>query len=361
MGTSTDPPLGQAMPPAELQHHPAAALFPLMDVDGPEFGDLVRDVQQHGLLQPIVVHEGKILDGRNRNRACQHAGVEPRFVEWAGDSPTSYVLSLNLHRRHLTEDQKAAIVQNARAQLEAEAKERQRLAGVHGNEGGRGRRKTLVANSPQGFASEAAEQPADDDTAASPRPRRAPTTRKRLAELAEVSEHKIRQAERVQTAAPDLAEQVVGGTMPLGEAERRVEAREATSKLDEAIQRYPFLRDVPGHSPARLLEVAATLDAVEEGERTALEDQARRWCDAQRELMPRWQAENEVTRVIDGMLTRLATVNTTVSRHGAAEIAKAVMARIMPDDDVAIIRSALAHLSELDRELAGPMRIRRVK
>jgi ParB-like chromosome segregation protein Spo0J len=80
MRTPTDPPANQpATPPADLEHHPAAALFPLLPVDGPEFGELVNDIGEHGLLQPIVLHEGKILDRRNRYRACQHAGVEPRF------------------------------------------------------------------------------------------------------------------------------------------------------------------------------------------------------------------------------------------------------------------------------------------
>jgi ParB-like chromosome segregation protein Spo0J len=144
METSTDPPADRpASPTAEPEYHPAAALFPLMDMDGPEFGELVADIYEHGLLQSIVLHEGKILDGRNRYRACQHAGFEPRFEEWNGESPTAYVLSLNLHRRHLTDGQRAAIAVEAMERIEAEAREAQRRAGAHGHEGGGGNRKTL--------------------------------------------------------------------------------------------------------------------------------------------------------------------------------------------------------------------------
>jgi hypothetical protein len=98
-------------------------------VDGAEFGELVGDIRAHGLVQPIVRFEGKILDGRNRYRACQHVGVEPRYVEWDGESPTAYVLSLNLHRRHLTDGQRAMIAVEALPLFEAEARERQREAG----------------------------------------------------------------------------------------------------------------------------------------------------------------------------------------------------------------------------------------
>ncbi len=53
MEYSTDPPT--TSPPAELDHHPAANLFPLLEVESPEFGELVRDIREHGLLQAIVL------------------------------------------------------------------------------------------------------------------------------------------------------------------------------------------------------------------------------------------------------------------------------------------------------------------
>ena len=59
-----------------LPHRKSAALFPLMDMDGGDFGELVADIGEHGLLQTIVLPEGRILDGRNATRACRHAGVE---------------------------------------------------------------------------------------------------------------------------------------------------------------------------------------------------------------------------------------------------------------------------------------------
>lgn len=64
----------------EYKWHPAASLFPLLS--GDEFKDLAADILDRGLLNPIVMHGGEVLDGRNRLIACIAAGVEPRFVEW---------------------------------------------------------------------------------------------------------------------------------------------------------------------------------------------------------------------------------------------------------------------------------------
>ena len=75
-----------------------------------EFESLKADIKHNGLFEPIWQHEGKIIDGRNRYQACVETGVTPHFREWDGiGSLTAFVVSLNLHRRHLTESQRGMV------------------------------------------------------------------------------------------------------------------------------------------------------------------------------------------------------------------------------------------------------------
>jgi ParB-like chromosome segregation protein Spo0J len=88
--------------------HPLADAFPL--IEGVEFNQLVADIKANGLIEPIVLLDGRILDGRNRYRACMAAGVEPRFTRFRGDDPAAFVGSANIHRRHLTADDKRDLI-----------------------------------------------------------------------------------------------------------------------------------------------------------------------------------------------------------------------------------------------------------
>ena len=83
-----------------LKFHEYADIFPLMLDE--EFELLKEDIQRFGLLVPITLYEGKILDGRNRYNACKELNIEAKFEEYAGDDPVNYVISENLFRRHLT-------------------------------------------------------------------------------------------------------------------------------------------------------------------------------------------------------------------------------------------------------------------
>jgi len=87
--------------------HPLAQLFPLME--GTAFEALVADIRANGLMNPITLRDDKLLDGRNRHRACAEAGVQPIFDVYDGPDPLAFVLSQNVARRHLDASQRAMI------------------------------------------------------------------------------------------------------------------------------------------------------------------------------------------------------------------------------------------------------------
>jgi protein gp37/ParB-like chromosome segregation protein Spo0J len=90
-----------------MEFHPIAEVWPLLDDDA--LKALAEDIKANGLEHPIVLYEGKVLDGRNRYRACEMAGVEPRYVAYDGNDPVGKAISLNEQRRHLDTSQRALV------------------------------------------------------------------------------------------------------------------------------------------------------------------------------------------------------------------------------------------------------------
>ena len=90
--------------------HPAAEIFPMMAEK--EFADFKKDIDAYGVKEWGTLYRGQVLDGRNRYKACQELGIEMTFCEIDDTEdfdPIAYVLSHNLHRRHLTTGQRADV------------------------------------------------------------------------------------------------------------------------------------------------------------------------------------------------------------------------------------------------------------
>ncbi len=97
--------------PKALTVHPYAELFPMMS--DANLTALAHSIKANGLRHPIVNDQhGRLIDGRNRLRACEIAGVEPTFrTERLDDDPAvlRFVIDENDVRRHLDESQRAMV------------------------------------------------------------------------------------------------------------------------------------------------------------------------------------------------------------------------------------------------------------
>jgi ParB-like chromosome segregation protein Spo0J len=95
--------------PPQYEFHPFANAFPMMSDQ--EYRDLVADIKANGQREAITRYHGKLLDGRNREKACRELGIKPNFNDFGADDDAAlaFVISKNLVRRHLTTSQRAMI------------------------------------------------------------------------------------------------------------------------------------------------------------------------------------------------------------------------------------------------------------
>ncbi len=108
-------------PPAELEViggyrvHPLASRFPLLN--GEEFEQLMESIRVAGRAAAVELHEGLLIDGRNRVRAIEHLrasghDIPLETVEWAPvgtETVEEHIFAVNVYRRHLTDDQRVML------------------------------------------------------------------------------------------------------------------------------------------------------------------------------------------------------------------------------------------------------------
>jgi FtsZ-binding cell division protein ZapB len=179
---------------------------------------LKLDIQKNGQRNPIILHDGKIIDGQNRLLACQQLDIDPLFREFIGNDVAAYVLSVNLHRRHLTSGQQAAIV-----------------ASVQDWE------KAQKVGNPQLVTSN---QLADSVAS--------------RAKQANVGISTQKKADAVARANPELAAQVARGEVSLNDATREVSPQLAPKKKEVAPE--PVAKSYPQEEPD---EQVMLIDALE--------------------------------------------------------------------------------------------------
>lgn len=180
------------------EFHEIANIFPL--IEGREFEELKADIAANGLLEPIWLYEGKILDGRNRYRACVDVGTTPMFQEYKGRDALAFVLSLNLMRRHLSATQLAFVALKIEKYESERAKERQ---------GARSDIEVLIPQSEMGRAAEKA------------------------ADAVGVSAKYVKDAKRLEQEAPALAAECKTGKKTITQAMREVKEAAREQRRDE--------------------------------------------------------------------------------------------------------------------------------
>ena len=233
----------------DLAFHPIANIFPLLGED-----DLLRlrqDIATNGLAQPIVLFEGKILDGRNRYTACKLAGVQPITREFTGTraEALAYVWSTNVERRHLTSSQ-IAVAAVYREKLDAEY-----AAAVEAMRDKAKKRENVgKPSSVQKIV------PTEKDTSQ--------LTDHKLAEAAGTNREYLAKARKLAEASPELADEVLNGKKKLSAA-----IKEAFPKKDEEFAESKESWDVTKMIQELCDDVARLLDKWPEDKQT----QASHW------------------------------------------------------------------------------------
>lgn len=187
-----------------IPFHPVSEVFPLLE--GEAFEAFKADIAENGLREQLWTWQGAIIDGRNRLRACIALGIKPATREWDGKgSLVRFVLSLNLHRRHLSPSQGGMAATNALPFLQEEAKRRQSEGGKTGGNG----RPQIIQKKVCQIIDTPIRQP---DRAA-----------QEAAELFHTNRQYVHDAQKIKAESPELATKVLQGELSIPQAKKRLQ------------------------------------------------------------------------------------------------------------------------------------------
>jgi hypothetical protein len=204
--------------------HPVAEVYPLMT--GPAFEDFCASVRKAmKVYEPVVFHEGQLIDGRNRLLAVEHikrqTGKMPLWVreEWSANGAellSDFVERRNGHRRQMTEDQRAASavrMHGYREREESERRQKQSRFGSDGTDTGSGNDRSSMPVAVTPDLGSPKKLPAQCGR------KRNPTTAERIAEKAGTKRHRVEKAIKVQKERGDaVLGKVVTGEITLNQA-----------------------------------------------------------------------------------------------------------------------------------------------
>ena len=195
-----------------LKFHPIANLFPMWGQA--ELEALAADITEHGQNVPAWLFQGKILDGRNRSRACDMAGKKLKTREFKGTKSQAidFVWSENFHRRHMSSSQIAmSLVSRMKIDpsfmkavvepLKEEAKEAQRLS--------KGRGKKGVEKVPHLKAK----------------------TRTKIAKLHGTNDKTVRDCQKILDEHPEHVDAILSGEKSVTQIKREIKKQEITKKV----------------------------------------------------------------------------------------------------------------------------------
>jgi Domain of unknown function (DUF4326) len=189
-----------------------------------DYARLIDDIQDNGYDQdqPVILYQGAILDGWNRNKACVELMIKPPTKQFVGSEleAIQFVMRTN-KRRSLSSGQWATVAVEAEDIMGAIAEQVETDADAKRSE-----------------ATKAQRAGEDKKLSAPQKAEHADKTATKAAELFQTNRTYINQATKIQKASPEVFAKVKAGTMTMQDANKAVRAIPTAPWREDERQRH---------------------------------------------------------------------------------------------------------------------------